>query len=230
MGSRRLSAGDIRCAALFHRMHLSRWPSRQGSSGGLHDVCSRGAIRDASAWRLDGQDISVGVNVSVRDLHDPELPRLVEFLLDQYRLPASCLKLEITESSLMSEPERAARTLETLRRLGVRISVDDFGTGYSSLAYLKGLPVDEIKLDRTFIKDLTTTPADRAIVRATVALGNDLGMRVVAEGVEDVEALQLLRSLKCDLAQGYLIARPQPAAEMTGWLLRRGDGASALAA
>jgi len=128
------------------------------------------------------------------------------------------MKLEITESALMTEPARVLETMNQLRALGFGFSIDDFGTGYSSLAYLQRLPVEEIKIDRSFVTELSTDAGNAAIVRATIELAGSLGLNVVAEGVEDEATWRSLRRLGCTTAQGYLISRPMPAAEVEGWL------------
>ncbi len=139
-------------------------------------------------------------------------------MLTRSRVPADLLQLEITETTLMLEPERAVATLHALHALGVTLSVDDYGTGFSSLSYLRDLPVQELKIDRTFITKLTEHSRDSAIVRSTVDLAHSLGIEVVAEGVENGDVMTLVRSFGCDLAQGYHICKPKPANELTAWL------------
>jgi EAL domain-containing protein (putative c-di-GMP-specific phosphodiesterase class I) len=139
-------------------------------------------------------------------------------LLDAFSLPADALVLEITEDVLMADAARSQQVMAGLRRLGVRLSIDDYGTGYSSLAYLRALPVDELKLDRSFVTHLTTDDRSSAIVRSTLQLSRDLGMTMVVEGVEDAASLAALRGWGCDLAQGYHIARPMPAERFPSWL------------
>jgi EAL domain-containing protein (putative c-di-GMP-specific phosphodiesterase class I) len=156
--------------------------------------------------------------VSMRNLLEPELADVVARLLVRNNLPASLLKLEVTESAIVSDPERAVTALERMVDLGLSVSVDDFGTGYSSLTRLRSLPVHEVKIDREFVRHLRHNSEDLAIVRAVINLGHDLGLRVVAEGVEDQESWTLLEGLDCDLVQGYLLARPMPEGEMTRWL------------
>ena len=134
--------------------------------------------------------------------------------LGTHGLPAAMLALEITETTIMEDPERALEVLTRLAASGVRLSIDDFGTGYSSLAYLKNLPVHELKIDRTFVAALTTSERDRVIVDSTVALGNRLGLDVVAEGVEDEETLAALAALGCRQAQGFFFSRPVPADQL----------------
>lgn len=176
------------------------------------------SIAECAAWRKSGRDLSVAVNLSVRNLLDRDLPREIERLLDSYGLPASALQLEITESMIMSDPDRAVATVTRLSALGVRMSVDDFGTGYSSLANLRQLPIDELKIDRSFVSPMLRNESDLIIVRSTINLGHDLGLRIIAEGVEDGATLQQLALLGCDLAQGYHLSRPIPAGEFGRWL------------
>jgi diguanylate cyclase (GGDEF)-like protein len=176
------------------------------------------SIAQCAEWRRDGQELSVAVNLSVRDLLDRSLPKDIEQLLTTYGLPPTGLLLEITESMLMSDPDRALATLTSLSRLGLRLSVDDFGTGYSSLANLRRLPIDELKIDRSFVSPMLRDESDLIIVRSTINLGHDLGLRVIAEGVEDEPTLNHLAHLGCDLAQGYHVSRPMPAAAFAEWM------------
>ena len=191
---------------------------------GLIRPLSRHVLRQALAqcrtWREIGLDLRVAVNVTMHDLVDAELPDEISTFLDDEGLDATALELEITESSLMADPFRVRNVLSRIADLGVRIAIDDFGTGYSSLAYLKRLPVDELKIDRSFVKTMTTDASDETIVRSTVDLARNLGLTVVAEGVESSEALEKLRELGCDLAQGYYTGRPMPAEDLTPMLLR----------
>jgi diguanylate cyclase (GGDEF)-like protein len=176
------------------------------------------ALAQQQRWAAEGLDLAVAVNVSVRAL-TPELPGDVAALLAGH--PGGRLELEITESTMMANPLEALGVLEQLAGLGVRISVDDFGTGYSSLAYLKRLPVHEIKVDRSFVSGMTVDAGDRAIVRSTIELGRSLGLDVVAEGVESPDVLLVLRGLGCRFAQGFGIARPLPADEVAAWVAAR---------
>jgi diguanylate cyclase (GGDEF)-like protein len=178
------------------------------------------SIAECAAWRRDGRELSVAVNLSVRNLLDRDLPRELDHLLNVYALPADALQLEITESMIMSDPERALATVGRLSALGVRLSVDDFGTGYSSLANLRKMPIDELKIDRSFVSPMLQDESDLIIVRSTINLGHDLGLRVIAEGVEDGATLDELAALGCDLAQGYHVSRPMPADAFTAWLAR----------
>jgi diguanylate cyclase len=176
------------------------------------------ALCQCHEWRARGFDVEVAVNLSMRNLHDPALPDQIAELLHQWSVPASSLIVEATESTIMANPTRAMGIVTRLRDMGVRISIDDFGTGYSSLAYLKRFPVDELKVDRSFVMDMHTDDNDAAIVRATIDLAHNLGLRVVAEGVENRTTLELLRELGCDSAQGYLLSRPVPADDFLNWL------------
>jgi diguanylate cyclase (GGDEF)-like protein len=169
------------------------------------------ALERVATWRALGHDLTVAVNLSARSFLDERLAEEIPALLATHDLPPACLELEITESMLMHDPERAAVTLERLAAIGVGLSVDDFGTGYSSLAHLKRLPVDTIKIDKSFVLDMADDEADEAIVRSTIELAHNLGLRVVAEGVESAAAWMRLVALGCDLAQGFHLARPLPA-------------------
>ncbi|RBY95973.1 hypothetical protein DQ237_12655 [Blastococcus sp. TF02-8] len=176
------------------------------------------SLRDLQTWRAHGHDLSVAVNLSVSNLQDVALPEQVAMLLDACGVPAEALVLEITEDVLMADAPRSQQVMAGLRTLGVRLSVDDYGTGYSSLSYLRALPVDELKLDRSFVTHLTSDPRAAAIVRSTLQLSRDLGMSMVVEGVEDADSLAALREWGCDVAQGYHISRPMPAERVLGWL------------
>ncbi|HEY6566011.1 MAG TPA: EAL domain-containing protein, partial [Actinomycetota bacterium] len=182
------------------------------------------AITQATAWRDAGLDLPVAVNLSVRDLVDPGLPAEIAAILERSGLPADRLQLEITEGSVMDQPERALATLDALSALGVGLSVDDFGTGYSSLAYLQRLPVRELKIDRSFVMELGSNESDCEIVRSTIDLGHSLGLSVVAEGVEDEGSLTFLGAAGCDVAQGFFIAHPMPADDVAGWMHGRTAG------
>src|SRR3954464_9662849 len=176
------------------------------------------SLRDVQEWRSAGLDLSVAVNLSVSNLQDVALPEQVELLLDTFGVPATSLILEITEDVLMADAARRQQVMSGLRRLGVRLSIDDYGTGYSSLSYLRALPVDELKLDRSFVSHLTSDERAAAIVRSTLQLSRDLGMSMVVEGVEDAATLRSLRMWGCGIAQGYHIARPMPAEQFMPWL------------
>ena len=179
------------------------------------------ATAQARLWRDAGIDLPVAVNLSARSLHDPQLPDEIRALLRQCHLQARYLEVEITESSIMTEPGRARRTLRELAAMGIRLSIDDYGTGYSSLSYLQQLPVSEIKIDRSFVTGMVGNDADAVIVRSTIELARNLGLQVVAEGVETEAGLTLLSEAGCTAIQGYLVSRPLPAAEFEAWLSGR---------
>jgi diguanylate cyclase (GGDEF)-like protein len=178
------------------------------------------ACRQAAAWRDQGLDARVAVNVSGQQISDSHFADLVRRVLAETSVPPELLCLELTESVLMSDATRTSSSLSELKALGVTLSIDDFGTGYSSLAYLQQFPVDELKIDRAFINDLTIRPDQRTLVAAMVAMGKALGLQIVAEGVETKAQLDVLRDLGCDFAQGYLFAAPQPPLDVAP-LLRR---------
>jgi diguanylate cyclase (GGDEF)-like protein len=182
------------------------------------------AVGQARDWHDQGLAAGVAVNLSVRNLLEPGLGERVTRLLAAHGLPAGQLTLEITEGAVMTDPAAAIAVLHRLAAAGVRLSIDDFGTGYSSLAYLKRLPVDEVKLDKSFVLGLTSDPDDAAIVRSTVELARNLGLRMVAEGVEDQATWDALAAMGCELAQGYHLARPMPADQATAWLTANGAG------
>ncbi|GAB4475135.1 MAG: hypothetical protein OHK0044_20220 [Burkholderiaceae bacterium] len=175
-------------------------------------------LRQCGRWAAQGTPLQVAVNISVRDLLSRDLPQLVGDLLQKDRVPPELVCLEITESSFMEDPEHALATLRALHDLGVRLAIDDFGTGFSSLAYLKRLPVDELKIDRTFVMGMADDRDDRMIVHSTIELAHNLGLKVVAEGVETDACLDELRVLGCDLVQGYLISGPLRRSKLETWL------------
>src|SRR3712207_3259589 len=167
--------------------------------------------RHTRYWRDWSSDVcSSDLNLSVSNLQDVALPDQVAMLLDAFSVPPEALTLEITEDVLMADAARSQQVMAGLRRLGVRLSIDDYGTGYSSLSYLRALPVDELKLDRSFVSNLSADERAAAIVRSTLQLSVDRGMTMVVEGVEDEPTLSALRTWGCEFAQGYHIARPMP--------------------
>lgn len=176
------------------------------------------ALAQCRQWREAGFDLTVAVNVSARNLHDPTLPDQIATLLVEHRLPASVLHLEITESAAMEDPTVAVDVLGRLRALGVAIALDDFGTGHSSLAHVRRLPIDVVKVDKSFVLGMLTDEEDATIVASTVALGHSLGLEVVAEGVESDAVWRRLAAFGCDIAQGYVLSRPLPADKLTTWL------------
>jgi diguanylate cyclase (GGDEF)-like protein len=178
------------------------------------------ALAQCEQWRRDGLDLTVAVNVSVSNLLDARFAETVKALLDDSGIAPSRLTLEITESVVMADPVRALDILARLGEIGVGLSLDDFGTGYSSLAYLKRLPVQELKIDRSFVMSMAADGNDAAIVRLAVQLAHNLGLHVVAEGVETADAWDQLTEMGCQHGQGYYLSRPLPAEELTSWLQR----------
>jgi diguanylate cyclase (GGDEF)-like protein len=177
------------------------------------------AVGQARAWLDEGHRVPVAVNLSARSLLDATLPARVGELLHTHGVPARLLRLEVTESAIMIDAARSLTVLNGLHDLGIRLSIDDFGTGYSSMAYLKQLPVDEIKIDRSFVIGMVRDHDDAVIVRGAIDLGHNLGLTVVAEGVETSDHVHALTELGCDILQGYHYARPMPPDQLTGWLV-----------
>jgi EAL domain-containing protein (putative c-di-GMP-specific phosphodiesterase class I) len=182
------------------------------------------ALEQCRIWQDAGAPIHLAVNISARSLLDHTLPTKVQSLLERWKVDPRFLKIEITESSIMADPAHALAILSMLQSMGVRLSVDDFGTGYSSLTHLRELPIDEIKIDKSFVMGMTHSDADAAIVRTVIDLAHNLGKQVCAEGVEDEETWHRLRDLGCDLAQGYWISRPVSAAPLMAWLVESSWG------
>src|SRR3954469_25757268 len=176
------------------------------------------ALRQANAWRAKGIEISVAVNLSMQNMLDLRLPNDLARLLTSWRLPAGSLELEITESTIMADHRRATTILSRLSKMGVQLSIDDFGTGYSSLAYLQELPVDAIKIDKSFVMEMQEDAGNATIVQSTIDLGHNLGLEVVAEGVESAESYSTLAGLGCDYAQGYFLSKPLSPDKMSIWL------------
>jgi diguanylate cyclase (GGDEF)-like protein/PAS domain S-box-containing protein len=186
-------------------MPLTRWIIEQG-------------IRDLADWRLRGYSITVAINLSVRNFFDHDLPEFIAALLQQYQVPGSSLVLEITESEVMADRAIARKALEAFRSLGVKISIDDFGTGFSSLSQLQLMPIDEIKVDQSFVSTMLTNEQDYVIVRSIIDLAHNLSLEVVAEGAETLEQLRALRSLNADRVQGYVIGKPMPVDRFLEWM------------
>ncbi len=172
----------------------------------------------AVKWADSGHNISISVNLSAKDLNNPELPDLIAGLKGRTGVNPEWMMLEITESSIMSNPETAFEIINRIDQMGFRFSIDDYGTGYSSLSYLKRMPLKELKIDRSFVKDILTDDSDAVIVNATINLAHNLGLQVTAEGVNDPAVLQKLRREGCDVVQGYLLARPMPVSAFEEWL------------
>ncbi len=182
----------------------------------------REACRQASAWRLQqSAPIRVAVNISATQFRHQNLVEIIRSALEEANLPACCLEVELTESAVMTNPEESVAVLRQLRRMGVTVAIDDFGTGYSSLSYLRRFPIDKLKIDRSFVRDLTTSETDASIVRAIILLARSVGLQVVAEGVETEEQLEFIRRLECDQWQGYYCCEPQPAERFSGLFAQR---------
>ena len=190
-------------------------------SGFIRQITSWLLVESMRTWRLcadQGLTLQMSINLSARDLIDPELPARVGALLHEHQVPPGAMCLEITESAIMDDPNRAQQTLEQFHDMGLKMSIDDFGTGYSSLAYLKRLPVHELKIDRSFVMNMHRDAQDAKIVRSVVDLAHNLGLKVTAEGLEEAAAWGLLGELGCDIAQGYWIAKPMPAEQLPQWV------------
>lgn len=176
------------------------------------------ALAQTRAWSRQGIELTVSVNLSARVLHDSDLPDQVGEMLKNHRVNPEQLELEITETAIMADPARALEILTRISRMGVMLSIDDFGTGYSSLGYLKRLPINAVKIDKSFVMNMTSDEDDATIVRSTVDLAHDLRLKAIAEGVETRDSWNRLVSLGCDLGQGYYMSRPLPAPQLTKWL------------
>ncbi|MDP2828002.1 MAG: EAL domain-containing protein [Sulfuricellaceae bacterium] len=180
-------------------------------------------------WQSLGIHIDVAVNLSVRNLCDETLPQEISQILDSHYVPASSIILEVTETSMMTNPKLAQEILVKLHDLGLQLAIDDFGTGYSSLAYLKSLPASEIKIDKSFVIDMTHDETDAIIVHSTIALAHNMGYRVVAEGVETAESLEMLQVLGCDVAQGFYFSEPMRSGQVPAWVERHNQNRLAFA-
>jgi len=189
---------------------LTRWVMRE-------------AVRQCGQWLREGLRLQVSVNISARDLMNRDLPNEVSALLDEHGVPPTLLCLEITESGFMEDPGHAQKVLDRLAALGVPLSIDDYGTGHSSLSYIMRLPVQELKIDRSFISRMGGDEEISTIVRSTIELGHNLGLKVVAEGVEDVAVWNMLRLLGCDDAQGFFMSKPLAPDLLAMWI-RANDG------
>ncbi len=194
---------------------------RTGSISLLSHWVISEAVRQLASWRQQGWQLQVSINISADDLLGLDLVTTVSQLLAEHQLPGASLMFEITESAVMREPQRALSQLHTLRGLGISLSVDDFGTGYSSLAQLKQLPVQELKIDQSFVRELRRNSDDAVIVRSTIEMSHNLGLKVVAEGVENDPCMALLSEWGCDSVQGFLVGRPQSAGAFSRWLQQR---------
>ena len=226
------STGEVGCEALVRWRHPQKGfipPSdfiphaeRTGAIRSLTAWVAGTALRDLKRWQEAGSDIDVSINVSPVDLAEPGFADRIALLLVETGAVASHVVLEVTESGAMKDLPATLRMMEQLRVLGIRFSIDDFGTGYSSLAHLKRLPVDEVKIDRSFIQELEARCDDDVIVRSTINLGHALNLKVVAEGVEAASSWEALARLGCDLIQGYFVSKPLPVRNLQrGWKLER---------
>ncbi|WP_415902317.1 putative bifunctional diguanylate cyclase/phosphodiesterase [Neptuniibacter sp. QD29_5] len=177
------------------------------------------AARQYQAWAEIGLHLSIAVNISAENLKNQQLINTLKGIWKTHQLPQNSLSLEVTESAVVSDPESAIKMLCEIKDQGIKLSIDDYGTGYSSLAQLKQMPVSELKIDRSFVDKVHMSSDDQIIVRSTIRMAHDMGLTVVAEGIEDQETLTWLEQHDCDLAQGYFISRPQPASELSSWLL-----------
>jgi diguanylate cyclase (GGDEF)-like protein len=204
--------------------HFIPMAERTGLIRALTDWLLMTALEQCRVWQDNGAPVHIAVNVSAKSLLEHTLPGNVQRALDRTGVDPRFLKIEITESSIMADPAHALAILSMLQSMGVRLSVDDFGTGYSSLTHLRQLPIDEIKIDKSFVMKMTGNEADAAIVRTTIDLAHNLGKQVCAEGIEDEATWNMLAALGCDLGQGYWIARPMPAEELMPWLVRTSWG------
>ncbi len=184
----------------------------------LTDWVLKQALHQCKQWRDLGIDLIMAVNISAMDLQQPSFPQTVAELLKTYQLPTQALVLEVTESSIMHDTQKAVAMLSSIYDMGVHLSIDDYGTGYSSMAQLKHLPVQELKIDKSFVQELANNKDDAIIVRSTIELGHNMGLKIVAEGVEDLEALELLAKWGCNTVQGYFISKPLPAGDFVEWL------------
>ena len=233
---------DLRTGALSGAEALVRWnhPTRgllapgeflilaedAGLMGSLTPRLLDDAIAQCARWLTRGIDVPVAVNLAAANVVDSDLSHTVQALLERWKLPASSLQLEVTETIASTNPTSVAETLRQLRALGVRLSLDDFGTGSSSLSFLRQLPVQELKIDRSFIQDVCEEDGAAAIVGTIIELAHNLGMTTVGEGIETEAVRELLARYGCDEGQGYLLARPMPAEELTTLALRLGPPTS----
>ena len=199
---------------------------RTGLMGDLTRWVVDAALAQARAWQDEGIEVPIAINLAAANIFDSALPDVVAERLAHYGVPGSRLTCELSEHTVMGDPRRAGEVLERLRALGVRLSLDDFGTGHSSLSYLKRLPLDELKIDRAFVSGIVGDDHDALIVRSTIDLARNLGLEVVAEGVEGADVMARLRSLRCDEAQGFHLSRPLPADELVEWLCERRPAAA----
>jgi len=225
---------NMRTGVISHLEALVRWIHPQqgmvppdafisiaeqtGQIDNLTNWVIREAARQYNAWKAQGLTLSIAVNISAENLKNARFTAELGEIWQQFQLPKDALSLEVTESAVVVDPACAIGMLCEIRDAGIKLSIDDYGTGYSSLAQLKQLPVDELKIDRSFVDRVACDTDDQIIVRSTIRMAHDMGLSVVAEGIEDQQTLDWLAEQGCDLAQGYFISRPQPADELVAWL------------
>ncbi len=178
----------------------------------------KSAFQQCAKWRQQGYDFIISVNLSTKDLHDPELPDVISGIAVSTNVNPEWIILEITESSIISQPELTLEILHRLHKMGYKLSIDDYGTGYSSLSYLKKMPLTELKIDRSFVQDMVNSDNDDVIVRATINLAHNLGLQVTAEGIETSEVMEKLKSYQCDIIQGFYISKPLPVSKFDEWI------------
>jgi EAL domain-containing protein (putative c-di-GMP-specific phosphodiesterase class I) len=192
---------------------------QSGAIMGLTEWVVNAALAQQRAWRQMGLELNVAVNLSMRTLHNAQLPRAIVAVVQRYGIAPERVTLEITESALMEDHGRVREVLTQLAAMGLRLSIDDFGTGYSSLGYLSRLPVHELKIDRSFVREMMTSHNDATIVQSVIELGHKLGLQVVAEGVEQRTEWSIMGDWACDVVQGYYLSRPLGATDLERWLL-----------
>ncbi len=178
----------------------------------------KSAFQQCAKWRQQGYDFIISVNLSTKDLHDPELPDVISGIAVSTNVNPEWIILEITESSIISQPELTLEILHRLHNMGYKLSIDDYGTGYSSLSYLKKMPLTELKIDRSFVQDMLNSDNDDVIVRATINLAHNLGLQVTAEGIETAEVMEKLKSYQCNIIQGFYISKPLPVSKFDEWI------------
>ena len=193
---------------------------RAGLIGSLTNLVLNNVLRERSGWAQQGLDMQVWVNLSAQSLAQKELPATLLQSLEVWNVPSSAIGLEITESGLISDIEHTTGILQALRNVGFELAIDDFGTGYSSLAYLRRFPISELKIDRMFVHGMVNSPPDRQIVQSIIDLAHNFNLKVVAEGAEDLDTVAALKSLGCDVVQGYVYAKPMPAEHIPDWVRR----------
>jgi diguanylate cyclase (GGDEF)-like protein/PAS domain S-box-containing protein len=203
------------------QIHPGEFIAQAERTGMIQPLTARildASLRQMRKWGEQNHDFSVCLNISPRILHDAHFPMALQGVVDEYGLITQRLTLEITETAIFFDPDNAMRILNQLRELGFQIAIDDFGTGYSSLSYLQKMPLDELKIDQSFIREIHTNPADAVIVRSTIELAHNLGLKVVAEGIEEPDHIGLLQEMNCDFAQGYFFSKPQSGEDISSWL------------